>query len=313
MDQYSKQETEEPSAAPRGSMYQTQNTTNPSSRAAYSHEHHPYYAACPPSLHSNTELSDPATDSLTRSLPTYNSPHRHSEYSRFYQYHTPYPTSSHHSIRSEPYNYPGRHHSTPETHRSVPYPSDRFDYYSYSHHEHWTYPASYSRDHDTRYQGEVTAGYTGYAGASFAASSEDDVHIPGTTPPQIGDLLPNALDNLYAPFTKIEVDPLNPNEGFDSPPSHQESTHHGTEDDRKPASVPDYIKFKDDQFTPSPDIGQYNESPISIGNYTHPKETTAAPPLPPLNRAEANKLDTAHSSSNSSSYGASTSSGSDAG
>ena len=59
-------------------------------------------------------------------------------------------------------------------------------------------------------------------------------------------------------------------------------------------------------------MGQYHESPTSIGNQPHPTEP--APPLPKLNNhAETINSDVANSSSNSSSHGASTSSGSDFG
>ena len=121
-----------------------------------------------------------------------------------------------------------------------------------------------------------------------------------------------ALDNVdvSGPF-KTEEFALHPNEGFDSPPSHFDANL-SADDDRKPASLPDYINLKDDQFTPSPEMGQCHESPTTIGDQPHPTEP--APPLPNLNNhAETINSDVANSSSNSSSHGASTSSGSDFG
>jgi hypothetical protein len=120
------------------------------------------------------------------------------------------------------------------------------------------------------------------------------------------------LENVEAPLTlKSEEGSglLKPDEGFDSPPYHNESSLH-VEDERKQPSIPNKI-YLNDQYTPSPDINTFHDSPISTvnQNQSNLKETT--PQFQSFYRADTNRSDVANSSSNSSSLDASTSSGSD--
>jgi len=149
------------------------------------------------------------------------------------------------------------------------------------------------------------------ASSSAFASSGNDEYFPGTTPPHVGNNEEfHSEEKLHSlsQFKTLEEShdhlSLNPKEGFESPPSptHQESN--DDTDDRKPAaSVPNNIYLKtESEFTPSPEITNYHESPVSA---TMP----APPPVPSFHYAETNTSDVAaNSSSNSSSYGTSTSS-----
>jgi hypothetical protein len=253
------------------------------------------------------EHTSPETHALMQGAPAYEpSPYYASFPPYAYpDYHYPPPPSSQRSFHSEPrHSFRGRQ-SSPDTHHSAQYSSSR-RYIDYRREAPYYFDYASFRDealHVPPYSRE------------FSASAGGGEHYPGSTPPQVGAYdTPAPLENVEAPLTlKSEEGSglLKPDEGFDSPPYHNESSLHG-EDDREQPSIPDKI-YLSDQYIPSPDINTFHDSPISTVYQNQTNSTETAPQIPLFNRSETNRSDVANSSSNSSSLGASTESSSDFG
>lgn len=228
-----------------------------------------------------------------------------------YHYHHPYYPAppSHRSIQSEPHHSQRPRASPDETYYSAQYNTSHYCRYhpnqQYWGSQHDAHPIDYNHYH----QACQTLAASNLASSSAFASSGNDEYFPGTTPPHIGnnEEFPaeeelHSISRFKTPEEFHDLN-LNPNEGFESPPSPTHQEPKDDTDNRKPAaSVPDNIYLKtESELTPSPEITNYHESP---GSATVP----APPPVPSFHCAETNKSDVVNSSSNSSSYGTSTSS-----
>lgn len=325
-DDQSNQEAKQPAEESRGDKVQSSNEVG-MSRQSSPHDNHlqaPSYQDAHysyPTMYPNEHFS-PETNTLMRGIPPYEPSAHYAPYSYppygyhqpDYSYPPPPPPPSYRSFHSEPRRSLQPRRSSPESYHSAQY--------NRNYHRDAPYWDSPRRDNyfDPAAFRDASLEVSPYASHAFASSARSDEHYPGTTPPQVGANNPMPLQNVDAPFKTEDCSGvLNPDEGFDSPPYHNESSPNVEEDDRKQPSVPNNI-YLNDQYTPSPpDISTFYESPMSTAAAaaaTSPNQTNlaeTAPQMPSFNRAETNQSDVANSSSNSSSLGASTSSCSDFG
>ena len=256
----------------------------------YPHAYPAYLETC----QSTSEPSCPSAPSDVQ-YPAHGPQAYHSHYYNLYSYRQ----SGGRSIQSES-RHPNISHHSREPYQMVQY-SDPGSYLA----QDLEFPVDsvFSREYDPDLR------TTGYSSEAMAASIYSG-YFPGTSPREEGDgELATSMQQEIGRLKTEEGTTLHPNEGFDSPDSNYGLAVRSTFD-LNTASIPNSIYLNSDSmYTQTPDTENY-ETPVSTRNQTHCEEN--APPSLPIFHQPGTKQST-HSSTNSSSYGASSDSSNDFG